>query len=189
MIHLSTDEIFNGKSGPYDEEDLPEPLNYYAKSKHAGDNACIAGCNYFSILRISELFGPSERGFYSKLNEAIGAMGNGDIIPLSNGHYRTPAFTDDLGLAVQKIISRKIFGIMNIAGPDHLSYFEMGFMISDILDYSLGYMKKINARDYDINVSHPRICGLTNLKSEATLIMNFTNFENALQIYRQRMKK
>ena len=33
LVHLSTDFIFDGKSGPYSEEDTPNPLHFYAKSK------------------------------------------------------------------------------------------------------------------------------------------------------------
>ena len=39
IVHVSSDYIFDGKTGPYTEEDRPEPLNYYGKTKLAGENA------------------------------------------------------------------------------------------------------------------------------------------------------
>ena len=33
FIHLSTDFVFDGEDGPYNENDIPNPLHYYAKSK------------------------------------------------------------------------------------------------------------------------------------------------------------
>jgi dTDP-4-dehydrorhamnose reductase len=41
LIHVSTDYIFDGKSGPYCEDDRPNPLGFYARSKLAGENALI----------------------------------------------------------------------------------------------------------------------------------------------------
>ena len=38
LIHISTDYIFDGKSGPYLENDIPNPLGYYARTKLASEN-------------------------------------------------------------------------------------------------------------------------------------------------------
>ncbi|MCI0595596.1 MAG: sugar nucleotide-binding protein, partial [candidate division Zixibacteria bacterium] len=37
LVHFSTDYIFDGKAGPYSEEARPNPLGYYAKTKHWGE--------------------------------------------------------------------------------------------------------------------------------------------------------
>ncbi|MDW7681646.1 MAG: sugar nucleotide-binding protein, partial [bacterium] len=38
IIHLSTDYVFDGKNGPYSENDICSPLGYYGKSKLASEN-------------------------------------------------------------------------------------------------------------------------------------------------------
>ncbi len=39
IVHYSTDYIFDGKSGPYDEDATPNPISFYGRSKLASENA------------------------------------------------------------------------------------------------------------------------------------------------------
>ena len=58
LLHLSTDYVFDGKkSGQYTEDDLPNPLNIYGKSKLAGELELIANWEKHIILRVSWVFG------------------------------------------------------------------------------------------------------------------------------------
>ncbi len=58
LVHFSTDYVFNGlKSGVYAENDNPNPVSVYGKSKLAGENAILKGAIPFYIFRISWLYG------------------------------------------------------------------------------------------------------------------------------------
>ena len=37
LIHISTDAVFDGKMGDYTEEDIPNPLSVYARTKLEGE--------------------------------------------------------------------------------------------------------------------------------------------------------
>ncbi len=58
LIHYSTDYVFDGtKTKPYTEEDKPNPINTYGKTKLAGEEAIInTGCRHL-ILRTSWVYG------------------------------------------------------------------------------------------------------------------------------------
>ena len=65
LIHYSTDYVFDGsKRSPYTEEDAPNPLSHYARTKLDGERAIAAsGCRHL-ILRTSWVYGPRTRNFY-----------------------------------------------------------------------------------------------------------------------------
>lgn len=65
LVHYSTDYVFDGaKSLPYVEDDVPNPISTYGKTKLAGERAVQAsGCRYL-ILRTSWVYGPRGRNFY-----------------------------------------------------------------------------------------------------------------------------
>jgi len=60
LVHISTDGVFSGAAGPYDEKAVPDPDDDYGRQKLAGEpEGCL-------ILRTS-VIGPEERGFNSLL--------------------------------------------------------------------------------------------------------------------------
>jgi len=74
LVHYSTDYVFDGtKDGPYEEVDVPNPLNIYGKSKLAGEQAMTAsGCAHL-ILRTSWVYGARGKNFLRTMLE-LGAQ-------------------------------------------------------------------------------------------------------------------
>lgn len=67
LVHYSTDYVFNGKKGaPYTEDDLPDPLNVYGKSKLQGERAIQQADVPFFIFRTSWVYGMRRKNFVTK---------------------------------------------------------------------------------------------------------------------------
>ena len=56
FIHISTDYVFNGKTGPYDEEDVPDPINMYGKTKLSSEKYVMEHSNPWCIVRTNVVF-------------------------------------------------------------------------------------------------------------------------------------
>ena len=69
-MHFSTDYVFDGSKGKdYTEEDSPQPLNVYGKTKLEGENQIIqSGCDYL-IFRTSWVYSNRAGGFVKKVME------------------------------------------------------------------------------------------------------------------------
>ena len=58
LIHISTDFVFDGtKKTPYTEEDVPNPINYYGKTKYLGEQEVQKHLEKYYIIRTSWLYG------------------------------------------------------------------------------------------------------------------------------------
>ncbi|KAL6497237.1 hypothetical protein OROGR_029166 [Orobanche gracilis] len=58
LIHLSTDQVYDGTKSFYKEEDETVPVNVYGKSKVEAERYISANCRSFVILRSSVIYGP-----------------------------------------------------------------------------------------------------------------------------------
>ena len=64
IIHYSTDYVFDGaKTSPYVEDDAPNPINVYGKTKLAGEQAIQAAEVPYLILRTSWVYGARGKNF------------------------------------------------------------------------------------------------------------------------------
>lgn len=64
LIHYSTTFVFDGcKRSPYTEEDAPNPVNAYGRSKLAGERAVMAACRHHLILRANWVYSARRTNF------------------------------------------------------------------------------------------------------------------------------
>ena len=144
LIQISTDFIFDGKKKVYAEEDTPNPLSNYGKSKWGGEEVVFeSGHDSFTILRTSIVYGIGE-----KLNKgnifswAINELRSGKELNIVNDQFRTPTFVNDLVQACAKVIELNEFGIYNIAGGE---LFSMHEYIVKVANYVGVDIEKVNA--------------------------------------------
>ena len=68
LIHISTDYVFDGEtSEPYKENEIPNPLNEYGKSKLQGERYIQDILNSYYIIRVSWLYSAFEKNFFNTI--------------------------------------------------------------------------------------------------------------------------
>jgi dTDP-4-dehydrorhamnose reductase len=116
VVHYSTDYIFDGrKPEPYLEEDEPNPLNVYGRSKLLGDENVRRNNSRHLILRTSWVFGPHGRNFIRTIVEA-GRKGG----PLRVVHDQigSPSYT-------AMLVDAGCTGTFQLTNSGHCSWFEL----------------------------------------------------------------
>src|SRR5256885_14430845 len=92
LVHYSTDYVFDGtKRSAYVEDDAPNPLSVYGRTKLAGERAIIeSGCRYL-VLRTSWVYGPRGRNFFltiarkAKAGEPLRVVDDQRGVPTTSG--------------------------------------------------------------------------------------------------------
>lgn len=129
MIHITTDCVFNGEKGNYNEDDIHDEMSDYGVSKSLGepDNCCI--------IRTS-IIGEELRNKRSLL-EWVKSNKNGCVNGFTN-HYWNGITCLELAKVIGEIISKNIWwiGTRHIYSPKSASKYELVSMINDI--YELG---------------------------------------------------
>ncbi len=119
FIHISTDFVFDGKNGPYREDDAPNPLSYYAKSKVESENLLQHSELDWAILRTIIIYGVVDDVQRSNLVLwTKSSLEAGTAINVIIDQYRSPTLAEDLADACIAAALKRAKGIYHIAGPE-----------------------------------------------------------------------
>jgi dTDP-4-dehydrorhamnose reductase len=92
MLHFSTDYVFDGSvPGWRSEDEPPEPLSVYGKSKREGERRLLAAGG--TVMRVSWVFGPEKAAFPERV--LADALAGRDVAAVADKFSR-PTFTGDL---------------------------------------------------------------------------------------------
>jgi len=133
LLHVSTDSVFDGIKGNYSETDQPNPINVYAKSKHAGELSVIKNCKN-SIITRTNFYGinPDKKYFLNwileQLKNNLPMTGFTDVI-------FSPLNTINLAQMLLELIETSFNGIIHLSSNNSISKYD--FISKIILSLNL----------------------------------------------------
>lgn len=181
LIHFSTDYIFDGRMGPYREVAQPNPINFYGKSKLSAENSIKLVDIKYTIIRTNFLFGISKSGKKTFVDFAIDHLTIGKPINVVDSLYSNPIITSDISEGVWRIINNNYLGIINLAGNDWISRFDIARIIADAGNFDLKLINKVNLNEVEFLANRPEKAGLINLKAKKELGMNFMSIHKSIE--------
>ena len=126
LIHISTDYVFDGAKGsPYEERDLPGPLNVYGASKLAGEHLVQANCPRAFVVRTSALYGPrpcrAKGGLnFPRLMLKL-AREKGQLTVVTD-EVVGPTYTPDLARQLVALAATNGYGVFHATGVGEVSW-------------------------------------------------------------------
>ena len=120
LIHLSTDVIFDGQKGNYNEQDTPHPITPYGTSKAEAESLIEATGVQAAIVRTSLIYG------LAPVDPRTRAVLDGAMPRLFTDELRCPIEVNNLCAALVELSESGYTGILHLAGPQALSRYEFG---------------------------------------------------------------
>ena len=124
LVHISTDHLFDGSSKNINEDDIPNPLNIYAKTKLKGEKNVLDNNKDALIIRTNfYTFGPSYRESFSDF--IISNLEDKKPISLFSDVNFNPIIVSELVAIIYKLVDKNCFGIYNVVSNElNLSNFQ-----------------------------------------------------------------
>lgn len=123
LIALSTDYVFDGVTGRYREEDSPNPLGVYARTKRLGEEAVLARSPRATVVRTT-LYGWNAQPKESFAERVLSGAAQGHPVTAFTDMFWSPILTNDVAEAVAALIARPTPGLLHVAGRDRCSRYE-----------------------------------------------------------------
>jgi len=198
MIFASTDYVFDGKKGFYTEDDAPNPLHYYAKTKLEGERVVKeAGIDY-AIARPSVIYGwnPSElAGLQSSSGKSvnfvvwtINKLKKKEEINIVTDQYSCPTLADNLAEVLLVLSKSAKQGIYHTAGKTCISRFDFAKKIAEAFELDADLIKPVTSDFFEQVAERPKRCCLDVSKAERELGVRFLTVEEGLMKMKEQMK-
>jgi dTDP-4-dehydrorhamnose reductase len=146
MVHISTDAVFDGKTGNYSEEDTPSPLSVYARTK-AESERLAAEANPEAVIARVNFYGWSYSGdrslaefFFYNLQKDNPIQGFTDV------NY-SPLFVKDLGDILMKLLDQGHSGLFNVVSSEQLSKYDFGVALAKKFGFDPGLIEPVSVSE------------------------------------------
>ncbi|WP_128894160.1 dTDP-4-dehydrorhamnose reductase [Longirhabdus pacifica] len=135
LVYFSTDYVFDGASSVlYQEFDQTNPINYYGKSKLAGERFVERYCKQSFIIRVSWLYGLYGKNFVKSI---INQAKMKKPLRVIDDQIGSPTFTHDVVQFLRELIITSHYGIYHVSNTGSCSWHEFATHIVDLLGFDV----------------------------------------------------
>ncbi|WP_316840437.1 SDR family oxidoreductase [Pedobacter gandavensis] len=188
LIHLSTDFVFDGENGPYDEEAPTCPVSYYGETKVAAEEALKKSNCKWAVLRTIIVYGiVSDMSRSNIILWAKAALEKGESINVVNDQWRMPTLAEDLADCCLLAVAKNAQGIYNASGKDMMSISELVYKVADFWNLDKGLIKEVSAATLNQTAKRPARTGFILDKTIHDLGYNPHSFEQGLELLNQQL--
>ncbi|KAK2407146.1 NAD(P)-binding Rossmann-fold superfamily protein [Trifolium repens] len=191
LIHLSTDQVYEGEKSFYKEEDIAIPVNVYGKTKVAAEKFISENFPNFAILRSSIIYGPQTLSPVPKslpIQWIDGALSKRETLEFFHDEFRCPIYVKDLVTVILALTSqwlsegKKMQLLLNVGGPDRVSRVQMAEAVAQFRGYDTSLIKPVSASSVDRGVKSPADISMDITRLVQTLNINPVSFKDGVKL-------
>lgn len=178
LIFFSSDAVFNGKKGPYSENEKPNPVSVYGRQKLEAEDI-VKKLDDFVIIRTSSVYGWDKKrlNFVSRLIESL--KSNKEFkAPIDQ--YYTPTYVLDLANAALRLAGKEFNGVYNITGPDFMNRYEIALNVCKIFKLKKELVIPVKSPQLGQAAKRPKYGGLVNKKAVKELGIKLRSLKEGL---------
>ena len=187
MIHLSSDYVFDGKNGPYDEDAELRPISTYGQTKWESEKEVSKILKDFVIARTTVLYGyfPGIRPNF--VTWMIDQLSGGKSVSIVNDQFGTPTLADDLARALLVLFEKDKRGVFNTVGSELIGRLEFAQKIATIFDLNPNLIKETTSNHLQQPAPRPLKGGLNIDKIYRETGFMFSSVSDGLKTVKQQM--
>ena len=188
IIHISTDYVFDGTNNiPYTEQDKPNPVTIYGKSKIEGEQYVCESCKQHIIIRTAWVYSSYGKNFVKtmiKLGEEKPSLG------VIFDQIGSPTYARDLAKAIITIVNQGIKpGIYNFSNEGVISWYDFTKHIHQLANITSCKVAPIHTADYPTLAQRPHFSVLDKTKIKNTYNIEIPYWRDSLEECIQLLEK
>jgi len=188
LLQLSTDFIFDGADGPYDEEAKANPISYYGESKLAAEHLLLESKIHWAIARTVLVYGIAHDMSRSNIILWVKkSLEESKEIQVVDDQWRSPTLAEDLAMGCLLIAEKKAKGVYNISGDDVLTPYDMAVKTAEFFGLSQASMTKSDSTKFKQTAKRPPKTGFILDKAKKELGYKPHSFEEGIKVLAEQL--
>jgi dTDP-4-dehydrorhamnose reductase len=188
LVYVSTDYVFDGTAGPYDEDALPNPHGVYARTKHMGEQAVRASGGSWAIARTASVYGWPPAGRMNFGAWMVAALRAGQPVPVFEDQRVSPTLALNLAELLAELGTRRLPGVWHLAGDEVVSRVELGERVCQVFGFGRSLLQPVKMADVPLPVPRPARAGLLVEKAKRALTVQPLAVDASLRIFRDEFR-
>jgi len=169
MVHFSSDYVFDGKDGPYTEEDAPHPINVYGRHKLASEEAVRSLLpSGHIIVRTTVVYGWEAQG-KNHVIRLVKNLREGSACRAPGDQVGSPTYAPNLSEAVIELAERRLFGTWNLVGPEQMNRYQFACLAARIFGLDASRVESVKTSQLQQTAQRPLQAGMVIEKATAAL--------------------
>ena len=152
IIQISSDFIYDGIKGFYNEESMPNPINYYGKTKLEAENILLSSHKNFIIIRVSTLYSNYANNFYKWV---LTNLKNNNNISIVDDQISNPCYALNLVNLIFDLILLDYNGKINFGSNNNISRLEFGLKIAELNGLNKDLIQRSKTEDLNFISKRP----------------------------------
>ena len=179
LIYFSTDAVFPGElNKKYTEIDLPNPINYYGKTKLKAEKFILKHSLKNTVLRTAVIYGKHKGSRFT--NWILSRLENNKTVDPFIDQFNTPTLVDDLAKSLIKIIDQNVYGLFHAAGPTCLNRYDFALLLAKHSKLNSNLIKPISGNEKKQIAPRPISTCLDSSKLENTIKIKFSDINSGI---------
>jgi dTDP-4-dehydrorhamnose reductase len=184
-ITYSTDFVFDGKKkNPYTEEDTPNPISVYAKSKAEGEENVLDTYEKSFVIRTSWVFGMGNNNFNKQV---INWSKNRCELNIVDDQVSVPTYSKDLAEYSWKLIKSNKFGLYHLSNGGTASKYDQAKYVLESIGWK-GRLGTAKTSDFNLPAKRSEYSKLSSEKAESIIGEKMPHWKNAIDRFMKEME-
>jgi len=179
LVYVSTDSVFDGEKGLYREEDMPNPQNYYAKTKLEGERILQKYDVKYAIIR-TNIYGWNIQNKLSLAEWILEGLKNERVLTMFKNVFFSPILVNNLAEAIFELYQRNLQGVWHVAGVERCSKLHFAYKIAKIFGLNNKKIKPISIDESNLKAKRPKDSSLDVSKAVRDLSVKLLDVEGGL---------
>jgi dTDP-4-dehydrorhamnose reductase len=181
MVQVSTDYVFDGTNHtPYTEEEPTCPNSVYGRTKLAGEQSVMAGCENAMVIRTAWLYSTFGNNFVKTM---IRLGREKQELGVIFDQVGTPTYARDLAMAIFTAINKGIVpGIYHFSNEGVISWYDFTKAIHRIAGIDSCKVRPLHTSEYPTPAARPHYSVLDKTKIKTTYGLEVPYWEESLRV-------